>query len=99
MQNTYGEYTNLNLAKAECKKDSQCIGIYEASCHKNGPFTLIKHGFVTSVFGTNCLYKKKQYGKVTLYGINNELKIASNRTWMSAEFYTCIYSKSYIKML
>ena len=47
------------------------------------------------------MYKKKQYGKVTLYGINNELslKIASNRTWMSAEFYTCIYRKSYIKML
>ena len=66
--NTFNQYEQLSDAKVACSNDSNCIGIYEASCDKNGPFTLLKNGFVTSEFGTNCIYKKKQYGKVTLYG-------------------------------
>ena len=64
MQNTYGQYTHLNLAKTECTNDSQCIGVYEASCDKNGPFMLFKKGFVTSIYGKHCIYKKKVNGKL-----------------------------------
>ena len=59
--NIFDEHTQLSVAKVACSNDQKCIGIYEASCDKNGPFMLLRNSFVTSVFGTSCIYKKRQY--------------------------------------
>ena len=59
--NTYGYHEKLNFAEIACEKDSQCIGIFDESCDKNGPFSLLKNGFMTPISTSNCLYKKKHY--------------------------------------
>ena len=64
MSNLYDQHTHLNEAKIACVNDSQCIGVYEDSCNKIGPFVLLKSGFLTSVSGTNCIYKKTTYSKL-----------------------------------
>ena len=64
MSNLYDQHEHLNEAKIACVNDSQCIGIYEDSCDKDGPFMLLKSGFLTSVSGTNCIYKKTTYSKL-----------------------------------
>ena len=64
MSNLYDQHKHLNEAKIACENDSQCIGIYEDSCDKDGPFLLLKSGFLTSVSGTNCIYKKTIYSKL-----------------------------------
>ena len=64
--NTYGEYNSLNVAKMACLNDTQCMGVYEASCNKNGPFALFKNNFVTKLYGVNCIYKRIMYGKFIL---------------------------------
>ena len=70
--NTFDRHEQLSVAKIACAKDSNCIAIYEPSCDKNGPFMLLKNGFLTSVHGTNCIYKKKNYGKRLLFAINHK---------------------------
>ena len=62
ISNTFASYESLSASKTACTNDLECIGIYEASCRKNGTFSLLKKSFMTSVYGTNCLYKKKIYG-------------------------------------
>ena len=64
MSNLYDQHKHLNEAMIACENDSQCIGIYDDSCDKDGPFLLLKSGFVTSVSGTNCIYKKTIYSKL-----------------------------------
>ena len=64
MSNLYDQHEYLNEAKIACVNDSQCIGVYEDSCNKIGPFMLLKSGFLTSVSGTNCIYKKTTYSKL-----------------------------------
>ena len=63
MSNLYDQHKHLNEAKIACVNDSQCIGVYEDSSNKIGPFMLLKRGFLTSVSGTNCIYKKTRYSK------------------------------------
>ena len=63
LSNTYFQYDDLEVAKRACKKDSQCIGVFLAICNMNGPYMLLKRGFVISVSGVNCLYKKKRDGR------------------------------------
>ena len=72
MTNTYDEHDHLNDAKRVCANESQCIGIFEGGCNKNGPFKLTKRGFMTSVSGANCIYKKKKYGKRLLVAIKHK---------------------------
>ena len=59
--NSYGHHQNLSGAEITCENDSQCIGIYDPSCNRNGPFTLVKNGYMTSYSSQNCIYKKKRY--------------------------------------
>ena len=59
--NIFDQHEYLSFAKVACSNDSKCIGIYEPSCDKNGPFMLLKDSFVASVFSRNCIYRKKQY--------------------------------------
>ena len=63
--NIYTRYNKLSEAKIACGRDAKCIGIYDPSCDKNGPFMLLKNSFVTSFSSTNCIYKKKDYGKLS----------------------------------
>ena len=63
ISNTFEQHDNFSDAKIACANDSNCIAIYEAFCDKNGPFMLLKNSFVVSVYGTDCIYKKKRYGK------------------------------------
>ena len=77
--NTFDRHEQLHVAKIACAKDSNCIAIYEPSCYKNGPFMLIKNGFLTSLHGTNCIYKKKKYGKWLLFAINHKLVTNSSQ--------------------
>ena len=58
----YGHFERLNFAKIACENDSQCIGIYDRHCKGQGPFALVKRGFMTSISGSNCIHKKKIYG-------------------------------------
>ena len=75
MTNTYDEHDNLNDAKRVCANESQCIGIFEGGCNKNGPFKLTKRGFMTSVSAANCIYKKNIYGMlIFLWSIIAEIK-------------------------
>ena len=66
MANTYNGHDDLSTAKSACLNDKHCIGIYDASCDKNGPFMLLKHSFMTSAYGKSCIYKKTRYGKYSL---------------------------------
>ena len=63
ISNIFDRYEQLNAAKVACANDSNCIAIYEPFCDKNGPFMLLKDNFVTSAYGNNCIYKKKEDGK------------------------------------
>ena len=71
--NAYDQYGKLNFAMVGCSNDSHCIGIYDAACRGVGPFMLIKNGLITSVFGTNCIYKKKMYGKLLNFRYNYKI--------------------------
>ena len=71
ISNTYNQYDDLTVAKNACLNDSQCIGIYDSSCDKTGPFLLLTYGFMTSIVGVNCVYKKKTYGKYLLIAISS----------------------------
>ena len=62
MPETFDQHENLSVAKVACASDSNCIGIFEPSCDKNGSYSLLENGFVTSKYGTNCMYKKEKYG-------------------------------------
>ena len=70
--NTFDQHELLSVAKISCANDPNCIAIYEPSCDKNGPFTLLKNNFVKSLYGTNCIYKKKKYGKRLLVAIKHK---------------------------
>ena len=60
--NMYDNYNNLGLAKIACNNDIHCIGVYDKTCDKNGPFQLCKRGFVTpEVTALSCIHKKKEY--------------------------------------
>ena len=59
--NTYGYHEELSFAKIACENDSRCIAIYDTSCDQDGPFVLVTRGFMTSISGPNCIYKKKNY--------------------------------------
>ena len=45
-----------------CRNDMECIGVYDESCDEDGPFLLVRSGFMDSRYGPNCIYKKKSYG-------------------------------------
>ena len=60
--NTFGRYEQVNFGEMACESDARCIGVYDASCDKRGPFLLLQKGFMTSSRATNCIYKKKHYG-------------------------------------
>ena len=76
MSNTYDKYDRLSSAKTACSYDRQCIGIYEDMCDKKGPFLLVKSNFMTTVSGTNCIYKKKTYGKKYCFVIKSTIIIS-----------------------
>ena len=57
----YDQYYRLIFAKIACGNDKQCIGIYDASCDQQGPFLLLKRGFITVYSSLNCIHKKKTY--------------------------------------
>ena len=44
-----------------CTNDTDCVGIYDEGCDKDGPFLRIRKGFMSSKYGPNCVYKKKSY--------------------------------------
>ena len=67
LANTYNGHDELITAKTSCLIDKHCIGIYDASCDKNGPFMLLKYSFMTSVYGKSCIYRKTRYGRHSLY--------------------------------
>ena len=64
--NTYNGHDDLSSAKTACLDDKHCIGIYDASCNKSGPFMLMKFSFMTSVYGKSCFYKKTRNGRYLL---------------------------------
>ena len=97
--NIFDQHKHLSVAKVACSNDSKCIGVYEASCDDNGPFMLIKNGFLTSVFGTNCIYKKRQYAPelgcfdISMYKPTNDFgwsfgHCSSSGMWLDPGTYT-----------
>ena len=91
ISNTYNRYDTLSVAKMACTNETECIGIYEAFCDKDGPFELLKNNFVTSIFGRNCIYKKTDYGKSS-YSVQFRLPIPNSNDITDKiieEFYTC----------
>ena len=108
--NIFDEHTQLSVAKVACSNDQKCIGIYEASCDKNGPFMLLRNSFVTSVFGTSCIYKKRQYDPtskcfdVSMYKPTSDFgwslgHCSSSGIWLEAGTYTekcCISEEVHI---
>ena len=59
-QNEYGNYERLSFATLACQNDTECIGVFEAACDRDGPFTLVKKGFYTPPRGYHCIYNKKE---------------------------------------
>ena len=59
--NMYRAHEDITVAQFVCENDSQCIGIYDAGCDQEGPFSLVKKGLVTSASAADCIFKKKRY--------------------------------------
>ena len=57
----YKSYQRLDFAETECRNNTECIGIYDENCDKDGPFLQITDGYMDSGFGPNCVYKKRSY--------------------------------------
>ena len=56
----YKHYEKLDLAEIECRNDTECVGIYDEYCDKDGPFLQIKGGFRSGSLYHHCVYKKKR---------------------------------------
>ena len=59
--NKYGQFEKKIFAEIACDIDTECIGIYDASCDQEGPFMLVKKGFMISNWSPDCINKKKTY--------------------------------------
>ena len=59
--NSYSQYMMLNFAETACEKDTQCVGVFDASCDQRGPFGLIRIGYMTLGSSPHCIYEKKVY--------------------------------------
>ena len=57
--NLYGNFEQLSVAILSCQNDTECIGVFEEGCHQEGPFSLLKTGYLTTHDGWNCIYSKK----------------------------------------
>ena len=70
LSNKYNNYHYLSFAEFACEKDTNCIGIIDDNCDRDGPFQLCKNGYIKLDSDTisNCIYQKKNYQKKNYSG-------------------------------
>ena len=66
-ESMYNSYSNLVTAKVACFGDSQCLGVYDTACDKNGPFHLCPIANLTEYSLNSCIYRKKEYSGADYY--------------------------------
>ena len=53
----YGQYVNVGEAQEACKKDSNCVAIYDSGCDDHY-YYLCPQGYTEKVSSSSCLYIK-----------------------------------------